>query len=366
MSALPRNQLLLGDAATRLADLPAGSVDCVVTSPPYFGLRDYGTPGQIGLEPDIDAWVNQLVEVARQARRVLTLRGSMWLNVGDSYAHTPVEGAPRKSLLLGPQRLALALVADGWLLRNQVVWAKTNPMPESVTDRLSGTYEIVLFLAVQRNYYFNLDAVRAPITSTRTSDGTQHSYPPREVLPAGRIATAAPNHGLQKIKALGLSGHPLGKNPGDVWRLATAGYRGAHFATFPLGLVIPPILATCPQRVCAICRTPWQRSLERHHGRLLATGPLDPSCVCAADWQPGVVLDPFIGSGTTAITAEAHGRDWIGIEIKPEYASLAQERIQAERDKRAAQEAENQPAVSALNERKEERNHGAAPRTERR
>jgi len=330
-AALPLGQILVGDAATRLAELPDSSVDSVITSPPYFALRDYGEPGQIGLEPTVEAWVASLMSVAKQIQRVLKPTGGLWLNVADSYAHHPKEGAPKKSLLLGPQRLALALVADGWLLRNHIIWHKTNPMPSNVTDRLSCTHESVYFLTRQGQYFFDLDVIRRPHKDHRVhgsrDSGSDRIYPPVGVLPRRSARAGDVNDGLGRMKAAGVVGHPLGGNPGDVWPLATAAFRGEHFATFPASLVERPLLATCPERTCPVCGAPWQRAKQNLHGRLLATGPLQPDCGCRAGWRPGVVLDPFLGAGTTALVAEQHNRDWVGVELSPTFADLAHQRL---------------------------------------
>lgn len=164
MKSLPRNQVLVGDAAETLADLLPESVDSVITSPPYPGrLRDYGAAGQLGREATIDDYVNALRTVLRGVSRVLKpTTGSLWLNLGDAYTRDRRTGPPLGSLLLAPQRIALALVADGWLVRNQVVWHKTNPLPQSATDRLSPTYEVLLFATKTRRPFFDLDAIRIP------------------------------------------------------------------------------------------------------------------------------------------------------------------------------------------------------------
>src|SRR5450759_3518056 len=149
-AASPRRQLLIGDAAETLRLLPTGSIDCCITSPPYFQLRDYGVTGQLGMEPQIDDWVANLRAVMREVARVFKPTGSLWLNLGDAYSRGSRYGAPTKSLLLGPERLLLGLAADGWLVRNKVVWAKPNPMPHAVRDRLNTTYEVVYFLTRSR------------------------------------------------------------------------------------------------------------------------------------------------------------------------------------------------------------------------
>nr|WP_174893774.1 site-specific DNA-methyltransferase [Streptomyces antimycoticus] len=311
-------------------------MDTIITSPPYFGVRDYGHEQQLGAEPDVDGWVNGLQLVARELARVLRPNGSLWLNLGDSYSRRPAEGAAPKSLLLGPARVALALVRDGWTLRNEVIWAKTNPMPSSVADRLTTTHELIYFFTRSPRYYFDLDPIRRPLVSGKRQNPSDapRSYPPAGIGAANRKGwTLNNNRGLGRLKASGLSGHPLGKNPGDVWTLPTAGFRGGHFAAFPMSLAERPLLAACPERVCSVCGQPWHRALERRDGRLLAVGDLEPTCMCGADGIPGVVLDPFMGTGTTALAAEKHGRDWIGIELNPAYAELAEQRLRTQRAK---------------------------------
>jgi DNA modification methylase len=340
---LPRNQILIGDVRERLADLPDASVDTVITSPPYVALRNYGVDGQIGEKPDAEAWVDEMRAVGRELARVLKPSGSWWLNIGDSYSRHPRSGAPAKSLLLAPERLALALVADGWVLRSKVIWAKTNPMPNSVADRLSCTWEVIYFLVRSPTYHFDLDAIRIPhrSPSRRQATGNPNAvYPPAS---AGRPEWAGPlagsNSGLARLKAQGLAGHPLGKNPGDVWTMATANFRGEHFAVFPTNLVRTPLLATCPEKVCGRCGKPWKRDSVRTAGQLAVRGELRRTCRCRAATRPGVVLDPFLGSGTVGVVAEAHGRDWVGIELNPVFARLAEQRISAERNASSPQAA---------------------------
>lgn len=324
-----RNQILIGDVRDRLCELGSGSVDCIVTSPPYFRLRDYGHDNQLGTEQTIHLWVEELRTVGRELHRILRPGGTCWLNIADSYSTHVREGAAKKSLLLGPQRLIIALAEDGWLIRNHIAWAKPNGMPSSVTDRLSANHETVLLLAKAPRYFFDLDAIRIPASSRRPhSRRPITGYPPPTAVP--RTGSVDRNKGLDQMKRRGASSHPLGKSPGDVWTIATANYRGAHFATYPLPLAERAILAGCPERVCARCQTPWLRAQKRDRGRserLLRTGGLQPQCSCMAGWEPGLVLDPFMGSGTTAIAASKHRRDWLGIELNPDYARQAAERI---------------------------------------
>jgi len=328
-AVVPRNQILLGDALEQLRSVPDCSVDCVVTSPPFFRLRNYQMARQLGLEATVEEFVDRLVAVCDEIARVLKPTGSCFLNLGDSYSRHQRFGALPKSLLLVPERVALRLVEHGWIIRNRICWSKPNPMPSSVTDRLSCTHETIYFLVRSRSYYFDLDAIREPhstarrgltaaprLATTRTGPG---KYAGSDRRWAGPLAGS--NSGLARARAEGRAGHRLGKNPGDVWRVATAGFRGAHFATFPERLIVRPILAGCPARSCGSCGAPWQHAAGK---------PIAPSCSCGSSiFQRGLVLDPFLGAGTTAVVAQAHGRDWLGIELNPAYRTLAIDRITA-------------------------------------
>jgi site-specific DNA-methyltransferase (adenine-specific) len=309
MRIQPRNTILEGDARKQLASLPDAFVDCVVTSPPYYLQRTYGVDGQLGLEASVEEWVSNLRAVFHEVARVLKPTGALWLNIADTYSRGPASGAPSKSLLLGPERLTLALLGDGWVPRNRCVWRKQAPMPSGVTDRLETTYDTVYFMTRSQRYAFDLDAIRVPIAYT--------------------------------------SGSALGRNPGDVWQLEKAKFGGGHFATFPERLVELPLLATCPANVCRACGAPWKtrttreyignpvrfqrdRYVRRHpvRYRVIRRHPrLAPGCSCRAATRPGLILDPFFGSGTVGAVAERHGRDWLGIELNPDYCQLAWKRI---------------------------------------
>ena len=321
---LPRNRILVGDARTQLRQLPAGSVDCIITSPPYAGLRRYGSgAGEIGSETSAGAFVTELLTVCDELARVLKPTGSLWLNIGDSFSRSAAWGAPPKGMLLVPERLLIGLADRGWLVRAKVIWSKPNPMPNSVRDRFSCSHEVVFHLVRQPTYLFDLDAVRIPHTSTRRGLTAGAPYATaktggtnRSTKESTRRAWAGPlangiNDGLARARAEGRAGHPLGKNPGDVWTIATAGFRGPHPAVYPERLVERPLLATCPVRVCATCGAPWHQS---------ALKPSGPGCTCRSPHVPGVVLDPFMGSGTTGVVAHRHARSWIGIELNAEFA----------------------------------------------
>ena len=299
-----------GDVLARLAELPDESVNCVVTSPPYWGLRDYGVTGQIGLEPTPDAYVARMVAVFAAVRRVLRSDGVAWVNLGDSYAanrtyqvpstkggpkHSPAqgfegsamsvpEGLKPKDLVGIPWRVAFALQADGWWLRSDVIWAKPNPMPESVTDRPTRAHEYLFLLTKSARYWYDADAIKEP-----NSDGAVERF--------GKNPTLTPNTkyaGLDGQSAAAAAAYmpewlPNGRNKRTVWTIATEPYPDAHFATFPTALVEPCVLAGCP--------------------------------------VGGVVLDPFAGSGTTLLVALRHGRRALGIELNPTYVEMAERRI---------------------------------------
>ena len=311
---VPRNMVLLGDALDRLRQLPDSSVDTVLTSPPYFRLRDYAADGQLGLEAHVDQWIERLVEISAEVHRVLVPTGTYWLNLGDTYSAHRSQGAARKSLLMAPERLALRLQQSGWIIRNKIVWAKPNPMPTSIKDRLNCTYEFVYVLAKQPDYFFDLDAIRVPHRSTLTK--------PRALKERAAEAWRGPNGdtvvGLDVLKAEGRVGHPLGKNPGDVWQIATSAVPG-HHAVFPIRLASRAIQAGCPEARCTHCRMPWRRRVIRALGGTAMRAALAPTCDCEAPREPGLVLDPFLGSGTTAVAAEQLQRHWLGIELNRRF-----------------------------------------------
>lgn len=326
MSALHRQTIIGGDAQARLAELPERSIDVVVTSPPYVGLRRYEAgPEEIGTETSVEAFVARLLGVTEQIARVLKPSGSFWLNIADSFSRSQRWGAPRKGMLLAPERLLIGLSDQGWLVRSKVIWSKPNPLPSSVRDRFSAAHEMVFHLVRSPYYFFDLDAVRIPHRSSGRGltaparRAKAKTGPPRRARFAGPLANGD-NRGLLRARAEGRPGHPGGKNPGDVWTVPTAGFRGPHPAVFPERLIERPLLATCPVRVCVDCGTHWAQQ---------ALVPLAAACDCASRFEPGIVLDPFMGAGTTAVVAKRHGYDWLGVELKESYRTLATKRIAA-------------------------------------
>ncbi|MFH5227296.1 DNA-methyltransferase [Antrihabitans spumae] len=327
MSGLPRNQIIVGDALEQLRNLPDNAVDMVLTSPPYFRLRNYEVDGQLGLEDHVDSWVGSLEEVCNEIGRVLVPTGTLWLNVADTFSTHPRQGAKAKGLVLAPEKLAIALQSEGWILRNKIVWAKTNPMPTSVRDRLACTYEVIYVLARNPTYFFDLDNIRVPHRST----ASKHQGSATRNRENWRGPNGDDASGLAAMKATGRVGHPFGKNPGDVWQLATSSFRGGHHATYPVTLAARAIRAGCPESRCSSCRLPWKRDVIRALGGVATRAVIGPTCDCNAASEPSIVLDPFIGSGSTAVAAKALQRDWLGIELNPTFAAMANDRIAAEK-----------------------------------
>ena len=265
------NIIHTGDCFDVLPTLPDESVHMVMTSPPYWNLRDYDHADQLGLEPESEQYVQNMADVFDEVKRVLRPDGSLWLNLGDTYEN--------KDLQQIPARVALQLQQRGWILRNRVTWTKPNAMPQSVKDRLNDTTEAVFHFVKNKSYWYDLDAVRTPITNTNVG---------------GKNRVSSENQGTNAHGGnTGLSGekvtHPKGKNPGDVFDVATKPFPEAHFAVYPPELCEKPIKASCP--------------------------------------KDGVVLDPFSGAGTTCLKAKELGRNYIGIELNPKYADMARARI---------------------------------------
>ena len=312
------NKLLIGDCRDILPTLPSCSIQCVVTSPPYFGLRDYGVAGQIGQEATVDEYIECLVTIFREVHRILKKDGTLWLNLGDSYAgsdkgrnsdgsvgklrndskdatytgrhigrlkKTPLSCYLKPKDLIGvPWRVAFALQEDGWYLRQDIIWHKSNVMPESVKDRCTKSHEYLFLLSKSKNYYFDADAIKEPVVSIK---GNNKTFRNGGVYTKGQSyfnskKTEAETHGNKPNE----SGK---RNKRDVWTIPTSPYSGAHFASFPVALIQP--------------------------------------CILAGSRPGDSILDPFFGSGTTAEAAALLNRRWLGIEINKSYEPLYKERL---------------------------------------
>ena len=307
------DRILCGDALEILRTLPDNSVHCCITSPPYYALRDYGAEGQIGREDTPAQYVARLTDVFSEVRRVLRPGGTLWLNIADTYAakgkpcdsvdpkypkgrngqmaeiNRKVEGCKAKDMIGIPWMLAFALRDSGWYLRSDIIWMKANPMPESCKDRPSRCYEHVFLLTKSHCYYYDAAAIAepmAPSSVARYKRGRIGGKYAEEVPGQGNI------QGLNKARSGGYyedGAVPTVRNKRDVWQINPFPYKGGHFAAFPPKLVETCLLAGCP--------------------------------------QDGIVLDPFLGSGTTAAVAKQMGRHYIGIELNPDYCTLAEQRI---------------------------------------
>ena len=291
--------VICADAYEGLKTIEAATIDTCVTSPPYYGLREYGVVGQVGAERTPEEYIKRLVNIFRQVYRVLRDDGTLWVIIGDSYAtcsggqpptntgntqgHTKKRAPPgykMKDLIGIPWMLAFALRADGWYLRQDIIWNKPNCMPESVTDRCTKSHEYIFLLSKSPRYYYNAVAVREPVVSSTVKRLSRDIYGQ-----AGSNRAVNKTNGI--MKAVGIV--ESGKNKRDVWTVPTAAYKGAHFATFPPNLINP--------------------------------------CILAGSRPDGIVLDPFFGVGTTGVVAKSIGRGYIGIEINPQYVDMAKQRL---------------------------------------
>jgi len=370
-------RIIVSDVLAGLAQLADQSVHCCVTSPPYWGLRDYGVEGQIGLEPTPEAFVARMVEVFAAVRRVLRDDATLWLNLGDSYASAPAGnktfnhgaifdgrdmsghqsgrtrstitgGMKPKDLCMMPWRVALALQADGWYLRSVIVWHKRSPMPESVTDRPTSSWEPIFLLAKSERYFYDAEAVAEP-----------SAQPERVGTVETTFSTSDPGSSLRTDTGRSVV-RGATRNQRNVWSLGPEPYPEAHFATFPSEIPRRAIKAGTSERgCCPECGAGWVRRVEKttvntrpgntakyrddeagYQGHETKAGLLyrpetsvktlgwEPGCTCpAAEPVPAVVLDPFLGSGTTIAVARELGRRGIGIELNPAYAELARIRI---------------------------------------
>ena len=388
--------ILVGDSREQLRTLADKSVHCVVTSPPYWALRDYGVAGQLGLEASPEEYVAAMVEVFAEVWRVLRNDGTLWLNIGDSYANDPkgpngadksgltgggqhqehcagrvkkswrrdraevavgghrsVCGLKRKDLVGIPWRLAFALQDAGWYLRQDIIWSKPSPMPESVRDRCTKSHEYIFLLTKSERYYFDAIAIQEKAAGTahsRRGVGSPDS-------PGVNPKAAGKKFGTKQNASFSAAVTDVveHRNARSVWKISSAGFPGAHFATFPPALPERCIKAGTSERgCCPDCGAPWKRIVEkqrvatrpgtdtkttgdsmvdgnrdplRHVTRTVTTG-WQPTCKCeAAAPVPCTVLDPFFGAGTTGLVANHLGRNYIGCELNSEYAKMAEDRI---------------------------------------
>lgn len=350
------NKIYNGDALGVLKTFPDKTINCCVTSPPYYGLRDYGVDGQIGHEESPEEYISKLVEVFREVRRVLTDKGTLWVNIGDSYAHSlrqsggeyagkiangnkgqikkgfkPLQKGYKEKDLIGiPWMLAFALRADGWYLRQDIIWQKPNCMPESVKDRCTKSHEYIFLLTKSKNYYFDSNAIREEnqdtyngkrgTTKTRKKlESAMRDFSDKEAM--NKYSTNGRNKRTVRsvddeidfIKAVadelecyGIDKDIIGTSllnslitsKKSVWSYPTSAFKGAHFATFPPNLIEPCLKAGCP--------------------------------------SGGIVLDPFFGSGTVGLVSQKHNMNYVGIELNESYCDIAKKRIEEHKKSESA------------------------------
>ena len=372
-------KLYCGDSIEVLKAMASQSVDCCVTSPPYFALRDYGVDGQLGLEPTIDEYIDRLCNVFDEVKRVLRDDGTLWVNLGDTYggrgngtgdyrskADMSISGkrfdytvkaktnnfTQPKSLCQIPSRFAIEMCNRGWILRNEIIWHKPNCMPSSAKDRFTVDFEKIFFFTKKRKYYFETQYEKSVRDWTKCGGnilgGGIHKKGGSLVDNGkGRVTLS---DGQSRIKRA-------------VWRVTTKGYKEAHFATYPLELIETPIKAGCPEFICKKCGkarrmtmvdSGERRDVEKYTGkatkdydsakaqnasdtkrRILESQskimiPQYSDCGCNVGFESGIVLDPFFGSGTTAIEALRQNKRYIGIDLNPEYCEIAAKRIDNE------------------------------------
>jgi len=375
--------ILIGDVREQLATLPDRSVHCVITSPPYWGLRDYGVAGQIGSEPTFEEYIQVMVDLFRDVRRVLRDDGTLWLNLGDTYqcakgqahgvdpkqpARRHLRGArpndvrqslPAKNLIGIPWRVALSLQADGWFLRQDIIWHKPSPMPSSAKDRFCTSHEYLFMLTKSKRYFFDWIGVTEPTSGNAHPRGRGNAKSRGLSRQTGVKANES-----WKVSHSEVFSRRMGRS---VWRINPKGYRGAHFAVYPPGLVERCLQAGTGSAGCCLeCGRPLERTVERvriatrpgtnskvnrasddpdspyeqqsgavvgnrdpqRHVTHYRTTGWEKRCNCpTTETVPCVVLDPFLGSGTTLAVAREWGRDGIGIELNPDYAAMARQRI---------------------------------------
>ncbi len=382
--ALERNKIFCGDALAVLKQFPDACVQCCITSPPYYALRDYGVIGQIGLEATPAEYIAKLVDVFREVKRVLREDGTCWITIGDSYAggkrgradsgdggkfagprieprDNPIPvGFKPKDLMMIPARLAIALQDDGWWLRSDIIWHKLTAMPEPVTDRPVSAHEHIFLLAKSERYFYDAEAIREPLKpKTLTTYGTKHRSQGNDAL--GKVKSDNWGCTIETRQPRRTpDGKIAGANKRNVWSVASQPYPGSHFATFPPKLIEPAVLAGTSPQACEHCGAPWRRQVlkqltanpgggqKRASTAVPGNSPIgatsvfrtgmsfvhhttgwEPTCACPHNTGMGkcIILDPFLGAGTVALVAREQNREFIGIELNEAYVRLAEKRV---------------------------------------
>jgi DNA modification methylase len=378
--SLELDQIIHGNTLSVLNTLPNESIDCVITSPPYWGLRDYGIEGQLGLEPTFKEYIEHLQTIFDEVYRVLKKTGTCWVNLGDSYAGSgkgyggnnhgklgkhaneflpaPIDTEiPNKSLCNIPHRFAISMTDNGWIQRNTIIWHKPSCMPSSAKDRFTVDFEYVFLFSKNKKYYFE-----------QQFEALSEASLERMKYPVNQVTSGAiyPNESrdtpyINKNGNSGMHYNPNGRNKRTVWRINPQPFKDAHFAVFPEKLVEPMIKAGCPPSICDMCNKPYLPEYETKEGDVVETytgeatkdyksamaqNPSDtkrrvidsmrtkkthigykPQCDCNAPTHAGIVLDPFVGSGTTCLVARKLQRHYIGIDLNEDYVTMARKRL---------------------------------------
>lgn len=387
------------DCLEGMKQLPPNFIDCCITSPPYWALRDYGVDGQLGLEPTFEQYINQLCDIFDEVKRVLKDEGTCWVNLGDTYSGS-CQGAskktkerieegkienlgsaqtylkkyghaltqkppsaktsvPDKSLCMIPFRFAIEMVNRGWILRNTIIWHKPNCMPSSAKDRFTVDFEYLFFFTKSNKYWFETQ-----YEPYQQSTFLRAQYGIKSLKMAtgihGGMTIENQKKAFKKIR----EGKKIGRIKRAVWRIPTRPFKGSHFATYPENLVETPIKSGCPEYICQKCGTPRTKIYEgkseqafniriqdvkkgkiKYFDRKATQKEINEykdqthyagegikfkgytDCGCQADFKPGIVLDPFMGAGTTAIVAKRLGRNFVGFELNPKYVEIANKRL---------------------------------------
>ena len=325
----------VGNSLLELKKIPKESIQTVVTSPPYWGLRDYGHDSQLGAENTPDEYVDGLVDVFREIRRVLKKDGTVWLNLGDSYPTGKIEGLKPKDLAGIPWRVAFALQEDGWWLRSDIIWHKPNPMPESVTDRPTKSHEYIFLLTKNPRYYYDADAVREPHTweenNPRLSGMERNAQKYRDKVYGGGCSGFAGHSGTRKADGSSLN-HPLGKNKRTVWTEDDKNIKGNMSERGVTRTTEGLNLKSAEEKQHPLGRNKrdvWTVNTKPFPEAHFATFPekLIDTCIKAGTKENDIVLDPFSGAGTTGVVACKLNRIYIGIELNPEYAEMSKNRL---------------------------------------
>jgi len=309
-----RNVIYNGDALNILKTFPDQFVNCIVTSPPYWKLRNYGKENQLGQEKQYQDYINRLCDIFDEAKRVLRDDGTCWVNIGDTYLtkYVAKSGIGRKNLSLIPFRFAIEMQNRGWIVRNVIIWKKENAVPLTSPDRFTPDFEYVFFFVKNPKYYFSQQYEKLAASTVKRA-AYRYVFSDESKISKGHYPFT--QNGIGNYAKKVVNGEINRRAKRCVWTVNTVSFKEDHFATFPPKLIIPMIKAGCPEYICSACGKPYTENKK-------------PACQCNSTQQKGVVLDMFMGSGTTAVVSLNLNRDFVGIEINENYINIANKRIE--------------------------------------